>query len=49
MTAWLTLSIGVVYLGISLGHASSGRWGLALAFAAYAVANVGLVLAEKGR
>lgn len=48
MTAWLTAGIGLVYLAVAAGHLAEGRHGLALAFLAYAVANVGLVLTEKG-
>ena len=48
MTAWLTAGVGVVYLMVSIGHFLEGREGLALAFVAYALANVGLIMAEKG-
>ena len=47
MTTILTLAVGGVYLGIALGHLTHGRVGLGLTFAAYAVANLGLVLAER--
>lgn len=49
MTAYLTAAIGVVYLGIGVSHFAHGRVGLGITFTAYALANVGLVLAERGR
>ena len=49
MTAALTLGVGGVYLTIAAGHFMAGRVGLGIAFIAYALANVGLVLAERGR
>lgn len=48
MTAWLTASVGLVYCIIGWGHVAEGRLGLGLAFFAYALANVGLIAAEKG-
>ena len=45
----LTCLVTVLYVGISLAHASGGRAGLAIAFAGYAFANIGLVLAERGQ
>jgi hypothetical protein len=47
MSAWLTAVVGVLYLAIAVAHLHAGRRGLALAFFAYAVANMGLILAEK--
>jgi hypothetical protein len=49
LTAWLTAGVGVVYLVAAVGHFANDRVGLAVAFAAYALANVGLIMAEKGR
>ncbi len=49
MTAWLTAGVGLVYLAVAAGHYAEGRAGLALAFAGYAVANVGLIMAEGGK
>lgn len=49
MTVALTLSVGVVYLIIGAGHFAAGRIGLGITFTAYALANVGLALAERGR
>jgi hypothetical protein len=36
--------VGLVYIWVALDYAWSGRWGMALAFLAYALANVGLIL-----
>lgn len=43
----LTAFVGVLYLAIAAAHAAGGRFGLALAFAGYALANVGLIYAER--
>jgi len=48
-TACLTAAIGVVYLWIGIAHFAAGRIGLGITFTAYALANAGLVLAERGR
>lgn len=46
MAPWLILAVGVVYLWIAIDLARTPKkLGLALAFAGYAVANVGLWLA----
>ena len=45
----LTAFVGVLYLATAGFHVRGQRYGLALAFAAYALANVGLILAERGR
>lgn len=39
---------GVIYLVVAADLAYSGRYGLAIAYAGYAAANVGLYLAAKG-
>lgn len=49
MTAALTLGVGAIYVAIAIGHFAHGRVGLGIAFTAYALANVGLVLAERGK
>lgn len=43
LTAW----IAVVYLVVAASHVSGGRYGLSLTFVAYALANVGIVWAER--
>lgn len=45
----LTAFVGLLYLATAAFHVRGGRYGLALAFVAYALANVGLILAERGR
>lgn len=42
MSRYLTLFIGAVYLGIAADHLVNGRGALALTFASYALANVGI-------
>lgn len=44
MGAWLLLSVGAVYLAVAVEYAIAGRYGMALAFAAYALANGGFAL-----
>jgi hypothetical protein len=44
---WLTAFVGVLYVATAVAHVHGGRIGLGFAFVGYAVANVGLVLAEK--
>lgn len=50
---WVELfpaACGVLYLGAAVGYALNGQWAWTLTYAAYAVANVGLVLAAlQGR
>lgn len=48
-SALLTGFVGVIYVGIAVAHWHGGRIGLGLAFLGYAAANVGLILAERGR
>lgn len=47
MAPWLILVIGAVYLFVAADLCWQSKYGLALAFAAYAVSNVGLYLAAK--
>lgn len=44
MTAGLLLFVGGIYLMVAFGYARAGRWGMCLAFVAYALANVGFAL-----
>ena len=44
MSAWLLLCVGLVYAIVALEYALDGRYGMALAFISYAVANVGFAL-----
>ena len=44
---WLILAIGAVYLAVALDLFWQGKGGLALAFASYALSNVGLYMAAK--
>ena len=45
----LTGAVALVYLGVAAAHLNGGRHGMALTFVAYALANIGLILAERGR
>lgn len=50
---WIELlpaASGVLYITASLGYGWHGQYGMALAYAAYALANVGLIVAAmEGR
>ena len=41
MGAGLLLAVGVAYLCVAVDYASQGRYGMAVAFVAYATANLG--------
>lgn len=43
----LTLGVTVGYLGIAVAHVISGRYGFGLTFAGYAIANLGIIAAER--
>ena len=45
----LTLVTTLLYAATSAAHLYGGRRGMAIAFAAYALANVGLIVAELER
>jgi len=44
----LILTVNVLYTGVVINHAMHNRWGLAMAFGGYVLANFGLLLVEKG-
>ena len=44
MSAGLLAVVTVLYTGVAAGYARDQRWGMCLAFVAYAVANVGFIL-----
>jgi hypothetical protein len=48
MAPWLIALTGVIYVWVSVDLALAGRHGLAIAYAGYAAANVGLYLAARG-
>jgi uncharacterized membrane protein YecN with MAPEG domain len=37
--------VSLIYLGVAVSMATTHQYGMAITFAAYAVANVGLILA----
>jgi hypothetical protein len=45
MNGWLLAVVGTIYLACSVNYWRDGDAGMALAFAAYALANVGFILA----
>lgn len=47
MAPWLIALTGVIYLVVAADLAWHGKQGLAIAYAGYAAANVGLFLAAK--
>lgn len=44
MSPWLLLVVAGVYVWVGLDYALSGRYGMALAWVAYAAANIGFAL-----
>lgn len=47
MSSGLLLLVGSIYLVVALGYYRAGRWGMCLAFIAYAIANVGFAWDAK--
>ena len=47
MAEWLLAATGVAYLATAVDLYLRGQVGLALAFAGYALANVGLIMSVK--
>jgi hypothetical protein len=47
MAPWLIALTGVIYLFVSADLAAHGKHGLAIAYAGYAAANVGLYMAAR--
>lgn len=47
MSAPLILCVGVVYLVVALDQYRQGSTGMAIAWAGYALANVGLAMSAK--
>jgi|GEM_PF-4625814 hypothetical protein len=47
MSAPLILGVGVVYLAVACDQWSKGSTGMAIAWAGYALANIGLAMAAK--
>jgi hypothetical protein len=45
---WLLVATGLLYVGAACGFALTGKHGLAVAFAGYAFANIGLIWASVG-
>ena len=49
MANWLIGAVTLVYAAVALCRAYEGKWGMSLVFFAYAIANIGLVLADLWR
>jgi hypothetical protein len=47
MSPWLILAVGAVYAYVSADLYWSGKEGMSLAFAGYALANIGLAMAAR--
>lgn len=47
MSEWLLAATGIAYLATAVDLYLRGQPGLALTFAGYAIANVGLIMAIK--
>ena len=48
MAPWLIALTGVIYVWVAADLVWHGKHGLAIAYAGYAAANIGLYLAAKG-
>jgi len=48
MSGTLIAVVTIIYLGVALSFYLEGKVGMAITFAGYSVANVGLILASKG-
>jgi hypothetical protein len=44
MSAGLLALVAFAYVGVAIGYAVDGRWGMAVSFIAYAAANLGFIL-----
>lgn len=49
MSAWLVGLVALIYVAVAIDYARRGEWGFALTWAAYAVANIGLILASPNK
>ncbi len=47
MSGWLIALTGCIYIAVAIDLAAHGKHGLAIAYAGYAFANVGLWMAAK--
>lgn len=47
MSAPLLICVSPIYIGVAISYGLKGNGGMAVAFVAYAVANVGLILGAK--
>lgn len=47
MSGWLIGLVTLIYVGVSISFWREGNSGMALTFAGYSVANIGLILAAK--
>jgi hypothetical protein len=47
VSALLLFIVGVIYLGVALDNALMDNFGMAVVFVAYAVANIGFIMAMR--
>lgn len=45
MSIWLLAIVTAIYLGVAYNEFMIGNWPMTIVFVAYAVANIGLILA----
>ena len=48
MSNLLLIIVSLIYLGVSINLLVDAKYGMSLAFIAYAVSNIGFVLANRG-
>jgi hypothetical protein len=46
MSSWLLAVTGMIYLGVAVDYFINNNLGMAIAFVAYALANVGFIIAN---
>lgn len=44
MGPWLLLLVAAIYIGVGVDYFNDGRYGMCLAFVAYALANLGFAM-----
>ena len=49
MSSGLLTLVALIYFWVAIAYVREGRYGMALAFVAYALANIGFILDARGR
>lgn len=47
MSGWLIGLVTIIYVGVAISFWKEGNPGMAITFAGYSVANIGLILAAR--